>query len=246
MKNSVLTCWYCGHEVSVETIKAGIRVFHPDCQLKFEKEQDKLKSNYLKLKTEVMYQRALREMEKQDRLYISDYYDEAELVHEMSKETPTKFQSSDEMMVAMELVNKRIHAKPQFKIGRRRVDFLLPDLNVALEIDGFLHEFKVVKDSAREIEIMNNLHKKFGGNWEVIRIPTKFVEKDLTKLVEAIKTLYDVRQKLRKKNGGFIPTYWNRTNKVSQIKALRGIRDKTLDSIDKKELYHPQRGRLKQ
>lgn len=229
---SVVTCWYCGREMVSLSSKASLRPFHPDCQLKFQQERDKDKNEYIKLKAEVMFERALREIEKQDSVYISDYYDEAELVHSMAKTDPTKFQSSDEMIAAMELVRNRIKTKVQFKVKRRRVDFLLPELNVALEIDGALHRFKIQKDSDREIEIMNNLQKEFGGNWEVIRIPTNLIEKKLSSLVPAVKALYAKRQELRKENGGFLPSYWNRTNKLSQIKALKGIEDKTVKTLE--------------
>ena len=201
MSDNILTCWYCGCELASESKRASFRPFHTECQMKFESEQDKLKSDYIKLKSEVMFQRALREMERQDEVFISDYYDEAQLVHEISRNDPFKFQSSDEMITAIELVKKRVHSKVQFKIGRRRVDFLLPDLKVALEIDGALHRFKIGKDSEREIEVMNNLKEKIGGNWEVIRIPTDLIEKNIVRLVPAIKALYNKRQELRKENG---------------------------------------------
>ncbi|MFT8937422.1 hypothetical protein [Liquorilactobacillus sp.] len=232
MGANVLTCWYCGCEMISESEKASLRPFHTECQIKFEKDQDELRTKYVKLKSEVMFQRALREMERQDEVFMSNYYDEAQLVHEMSQNNPFKFQSSDEMMAAIELVRKRVHTKAQFKIRKRRVDFLLPDLKVALEIDGALHRFKIGKDSEREIEIMNNLKKDFGGNWEVIRIPTDLIEKNLTRLVPAIKALYNKRQKLRKENGGFLPSYWSRTNKMSQISALKGTKDATLKTLD--------------
>ena len=71
----------------------------------------------------VMFERALREMEKQDDVYVTKYYDEAQLVKEMALNNVNKFQSSDEMMAAMELVRKRVKTKVQYHIGHRRVDF---------------------------------------------------------------------------------------------------------------------------
>ena len=217
-------CWYCGNDIEHEYEKPHNRLFHPECYQKFQIERDKQLNEYLKLKTEIMYERALRDMEKQDHICLADYYDEAQLVHDMAIADFNKFQSSDEMMTAMELVRMRVKAKVQFKLGRRRIDFLLPELKVALEIDGSLHKFKVVKDSQREIEILNKLNENDSG-WDVIRIPTELIEQNLTKLVPAIKALYKKRQQLRKDNSGFIPLYWSRTNTMSQALA---VNDKTL------------------
>lgn len=236
---NILTCWYCGHEIPSSVAYHSQRSFHPDCLIKFQTERDKQLEDYLRLKMKVMFERALREMEKQDDVYVTKYYDEAQLVREMALNNVNKFQSSDEMMAAMELVRKRVKTKVQYHIGHRRVDFLLPELHVALEIDGALHRFKINKDSQREIEIMDDL-KKLGGNWEIIRVPTDLIEKNLTKLVPAIKALYKVRQELRAKNGGFLPSYWSRTNRIAQIDALMGVKDKSKASLNDYHDTHPQ------
>lgn len=226
----IITCWYCGNEMPSER-GSSERAFHAGCYEKFQTERDKQKNDYLRLKTEVMFERALKCMERQINCDLSNYYDEAELVHEMALNDYSKFQSSDEMMVAMELVRNRIKSKAQYRVEKRRIDFLIPSMNVALEVDGNLHKFKILKDSQREVEIMGNLKRiTQKDNWEVIRIPTDLIEKDLTKLVPAIKTLYKKRQQLRNKNGGFIPTYWSRTNRDSQLEALNNVSDRTKDS----------------
>jgi Uncharacterized protein conserved in bacteria len=40
---------------------------------------------------------------------------------------------------------KRIHTKVQYPILNYKVDFLLPELKVALEIDGGLHNSRLLK-----------------------------------------------------------------------------------------------------
>lgn len=225
-------CWYCGGEIECEAKVSEQRTFHPDCQIKFQTEQDELRKTYSKYRSELMFQRALNYIDRQSEVYASEYYDEADVVHDMAIKQPGKFDSSDEMLAAMELLRNRIHVKVQYKINRRRVDFLIPELHVALEIDGAIHRFKIQKDSEREVEIMNKLRKEHGGEWEVIRIPTSLIEKNITKLVPAIKILYKARQSLRKGNGGFLPSYWSRTNRFSQIKALNGVDDETIKTLD--------------
>lgn len=234
MENAKLdTCWYCGHLVDERGMSRDhyTRAFHADCADKFQAEQDKRLHDYLAMKTQIMYQRAIREMERQQTVNINDYYDEAQVVHDMATANPEKFDSSDEMMAAIELVHNRIHAKVQSKVGKYRVDFLLPDMHCALEIDGVLHEFKIRKDSVREIAIMDTLNKDDSG-WEVIRIPTKYIEKDITKLVPAIKALYEKRQALRRQHDGFLPASWSRTNTAAHIQAAEGLHDRTAKNMD--------------
>ena len=221
----IFTCWYCGNAISNDYDRPHNRMYHDDCHAKAELAKDKQLKEYLELKTRVMYERALKNMEKQEYICLADYYDEAQLVLETALNDPNKFQSSDEMMTAMELLRNRIHTKVQYKLGRRRIDFLLPDLKVALEIDGALHKFKVTKDTQREIEITNQLNQSEKG-WEVIRIPTNLIESHLTRLVPAIKKLYDTRQKLRAENNGFIPLNWSRTSSMAQALV---IKDKELE-----------------
>ncbi|WP_240143885.1 DUF559 domain-containing protein [Liquorilactobacillus mali] len=238
--NNLGTCWYCGKMVALDEFgDPGERAFHSSCFLKYETERDKTLEDYLKLKSKVSFERALKKIERQNGVNINDYYDDANAVREFIDEKPRTFESSDEIMTAIELVHERIKSKTQFKIGKRRVDFLIPSLHVALEIDGKLHEFKVVKDSNREIEIMENLNKQMGGNWEVIRIPTKYIETNIKQLGKAIAVLYKKRQNERKKNNGFLPTNWSKTNKVAQINALNDIEDQTKETINLDSVKKP-------
>lgn len=233
----IYKCWRCGEPLPEDELKLdwrsteGSRAYHTECYALEQADRDKQKSEYLSLKAEMMFERAVHLMELQPKLNINGYYDEAQAVHEIIKSDPGKFQSADEMMTAMELVHRRVKAKPQFKIGKRRVDFLIPSLSVVLEIDGTLHKFKIKKDSQRDIEIMDTLHK-IGGNWEIVRVPTDLIEKNLRALIPAVKAVYEKRQKLREENGGFIPPYWSQTSREQQLIVLDGIDDDT-----KKDLY---------
>ncbi|EKA0857757.1 hypothetical protein ONF04_003030, partial [Listeria monocytogenes] len=69
---------------------------------------------------------------------------------------------------------------------------------------------------------LNTLNKSEHG-WEIIRIPTRFIEQNIRRLVPAIKALYKERQELRNKHNGFIPSYYSRTNKMSHISAIKGV-----------------------
>ncbi|MDL2205814.1 hypothetical protein LJC33_02745, partial [Eubacteriales bacterium OttesenSCG-928-N13] len=52
------------------------------------------------------------------------------------------FQSTEEIMVALELLRRGIRAHHQVKIFEYSVDFILPDLKVVLEIDGLPYHGK--------------------------------------------------------------------------------------------------------
>lgn len=198
-------CWYCG-EIVVDSYKdPNNRVFCDMCKEDYLKEKEETLNKYIALKIEVMYERALRYMEKQ-LLSMHKYKEAAETVFEFAKEDPNRFGSSHEMMAAMELIRNEIPIKMQYKVKRHRIDILIPSLKVALEIDGYMHQYKVLKDSVRDVDLIN----EFGTGWEVIRIPTKHIEQNLKQLVPAIKALYKEKQKLRSKNGGFIPTNFSK------------------------------------
>ena len=203
-KVDILTCWYCKEvEVSEQKKLDNKRFFHDECKIKFDEKKRERLAEYVRLKVGIMHERALRLMEQQG-LLLENYFDESGAVLEKAFEEPSKFASAPEMMVAMELLRNETRFKPEFKVGSRRVDFLIPELKVALEIDGHLHQYKPVKDSYRDNEILHELNKEEIG-WEVIRIPTERVEQNLTKLLPAIKSLYNYRQSLRRENGGLLP-----------------------------------------
>lgn len=193
-------CWYCHTMVPISNAKPRWRVFCEECKEEYFAEKEETLKQYVSLKIDVMYERALRHMEKQE-LSMADYKIAAETVHEFAKGDPTKFASSPEMMAAMELIRREIPIKMQYKLNRHRIDILIPSLKVALEIDGYQHQYKILQDSKRDVELV----KELGVGWEVIRIPTNHIETNLKKLVPAIKQLYKYKQDLRRKNNGFIP-----------------------------------------
>lgn len=229
-------CWYCDEPVILEASTFKNRIFHTECFDAYRHEKEKEKEEYVRLKIELMYERSLRMLEKQDGVCLADYKEAAEAVRNLARKDTTKFDSSHEMTAAMELINNRIKTKLQHSVGRKKIDMLLPDLKVALEIDGHLHQFRIGKDSERDIEILNTLNEMENG-WEIIRIPTKFIEVNVKKLVPAIKALYNEKQSLRMDNGGFIPSYYSRHNLSAQLQALEGVRDKTKSTYEYADMH---------
>lgn len=224
MENFSHFCWGCGTIIQLKVKKTINRVYCEECKELHKQEREETLQQYVKLKMEVMYDRALRIMEYSQKVNMSKYFDSAEIVHDMAIENPNKFGSSYEMIAAIILAGNGIRCQMQKRVGKRRVDILLPDLKVALEIDGQMHEFKVKKDSAREVEILNTLNENDRG-WEMVRIPTKYIDANPEMIPKAVKAMYEYKQKIRRNNGGFIPMNFSKTATVAQLKATEGIKD---------------------
>lgn len=173
------------------------------CQDCFEELSTQQKSDidiYLKLKCKLMVERAIRMIEEQG-IEIYDYKEAIDTVSEYAKANREKFMSAHEVVAAIILIANEIKTKVQYQVGKYHVDFLLPTLHVVLEIDGYMHDHSKKKDVMRDIDVRNAL----GADWEVVRIPTKNIEKRAELLVEAIKTAKKEKQETRKKNNGILP-----------------------------------------
>lgn len=116
---------------------------------------------------------------------------------------PGWFQSSEEIMVALELIRRKVKAYHQVKINNYRVDFLLPNEKIVLEIDGSVFHRK----DTREYEHFRDdiIILVLGNEWEVIRISSDNINKKVTRLYSAIKTLKKDRQMKRVLNKGLLP-----------------------------------------
>ena len=113
------------------------------------------------------------------------------------------FQSTEEIMVALELIKRGIKAHHQVRIRKYTADFVLPDDKVVLEIDGSVYHTNDTKNyESRRDDIIN---LAFGLDWEVIRISTSSVNKNITKLYPAIKAIQKQRKILRENNKGILP-----------------------------------------
>lgn len=122
-----------------------------------------------------------------------DEYERSFDIIELKKGEPNWFQSKWEVMAAAELIRLRIKTKHQFSVGKYRVDFLLPDLKIALEIDGGFHEITEYKDKDRkkDAELMRDL----GPGWRIVRISHRLLKAEIKELLPKIKRT--IRRTLR-------------------------------------------------
>lgn len=233
MENDTTLCWRCGKEIPYNSIET--RAYCPECQLLAQQESEELTQNYLKYKSLIMYENALKGMEKQ-KLNMHYYYEACQVLKERIISDYKTFESADEIMACIELLNNEIEVKPQYRIGKYTVDFMLPKLKIILEIDGYLHNNSKVllRDAKRDVEILNEL----GSGWEVIRVKTSVIEKRLMFLVDDIIKEYKMRQQLRKCNHGILPDNYNDYTKVlyKDILGLYKYEDGYLTDTDKREM----------
>lgn len=202
-----MKCWICGkpnakhtrHITTDYNIIYNVEVRHPVkernqrcyCEKCFEEEKERLRQEneqFILLKRKRMFERALDMMERQ-RIDFYKYEEAIKTVGEYNEKNDGKFDSSHEIMAAIVLIQNHYHIKPQSKVGRFQVDFMLPDDKVIVEIDGDRHKGKKSQDSIRDLKIINEL----GNDWEVIRIPTELIEQSVTKLPRAIEKVLDYR-----------------------------------------------------
>lgn len=212
-----MDCWICGKKDATETRGFGTRdILHslvpfegqrhycPEC---FKKEKAKNKERlhtYLILKKELMFERAMKIIERAD-IDMYSLKEELDIIDEFFHNNPDRFDSAHEMVVAVFLLKDRIHMKTQQKILGYRADFFLPDDKIVLEVDGELHQNNLYRDNARDIKMRQEL----GADWEVVRISTKYIEQNPRRIVEAMYEIKEYKQNLRKKYNGFLPDWYS-------------------------------------
>lgn len=206
-----VTCWRCGVSMNVETSKRTFRTYCKDCKEIEYQEREKQTKEYLILKSKVMFENAMRGLEKQ-KLDMDYYHEACDVVKDLVNRKPTTFDSAAEIMACIQLINNEVEVKPQYKINNYTVDFCLPKLKIILEIDGVNHgtASKMLCDAKRDVAIMNELD----NDWEIIRVRTSFIEKKVMMLLEYLKKEYKDRRIYRKEYNGILPDSYSDHTKV--------------------------------
>lgn len=209
------TCWICGAEATeFPTLWHGNsfdrepytqRVYCKTCAEKYEKELKESKAEYIRLRKRLMYERAVRMLEKQN-VDVYEYQEALNAVFDFSKANLEKFDSAEEMLAAAILIDNEIKIGIGKQVGKYTVDIIIPEMFVMLEIDGHTHRNRLYYDNERD----KDLRSELGGKWEVVRIKTEYIQENAELLVEAIKAIYAEKKRLRKENNGFLPDWYSR------------------------------------
>lgn len=200
MAEEIYKCWRCGCNLK-SRYEPRVRVFCEECNKAHVTEHKEMVRQYTELKIRVMYENALKFMEKSKKCYMHEYYESAQRILDRALKTPESFMSAHEMIVAIVLDNYGFEYESNYKILNYRVDFYIPEFMACLEVDGNLHQHKLEYDSRRDIELRNAL----GSEWEIVRIRTKYIEENPERIIDAIEAMANEKRRLRKKNGGIMP-----------------------------------------
>lgn len=207
-------CWKCGKEIPAYEFFGQGRRFCVECEEQHAADYKGVLAEYLIAKTRVMFERALRYMEKAQ-CSMTRYKRFARAVEKHAAANPEQYRSSDEMIAAIVFLEAGYDFEMNRRIGNYVVDMYVPPLKVCVEIDGDRHKYSRKADCERDIEI----RKQLGADWEIIRIPTDCVEQNPAKLVQAVKGLYELRKKERARNGGILPEYYSQREKAAYADA---------------------------
>ena len=131
--------------------------------------------------------------------------------------TPGLFDSTEEVMVAIELIKCGYRINHQVPLKRYKLDFVLRDQKVILEVDGPYHTEKTkAKEQFRDdIAIAS-----FGPEWEVLRISTEDINTNITRLSKAIEKSVERRRDYRAEHNGQLPDWYNDREKYSDSKKV--------------------------
>ena len=210
-------CWICGKDI-VESFGAMDIMSGRFCKEHLREHQKQYKqtvTEYLKLKTQIMFERAVRLLENTG-INMTDIKREAQAVQKHSVDSPESYKSSQEMVTAVIMLKAGYDFELNYKIGKYIVDMYLPDLKLIVEVDGERHDNRQLQDSKRDTE----LRRILGDEWEVIRIPTQYIEQNPLKIPDAVIALAKQKRDLRKKNGGFLPNSYSKREQAKYAKAM--------------------------
>ena len=193
-------CWRCGKE-HLFIREPTERVYCPECkQIVKIQHEEKLKE-YIRLKMEMMLERALTIMERSGKVSMDSIREPFESLSKRFAEGEEGYRSAEEIVAALILDDNGYEYEANKRIGRYIVDFYIPELKAILEVDGYEHNAKTVYDSKRDIE----LRKDLPPDWEIVRIKTEFIAQNPAKIPKAIEEMREYKQQIRKDHGGLIP-----------------------------------------
>lgn len=170
----LIPCENC-KEIIRKLVYSSEKTYYCDyCKLKIKKKEKILNEEIIDIKTkkEIAFTKATNRIEKQVKDFGA-YSDAISLAARRSE----NYGSIPEAMVAIELVKLGYKVIPQQKIGKYRVDFLLKEQKVVIEVDGKIYH-KNIYNGDREATIQLSL----GLDWKIIHIPAELISKDIKKL----------------------------------------------------------------
>ena len=190
--NEIIYCIPCDTVGCTSIIKScvykGDKVYTcPLCKNKIKRQRTierKEIIDMLQPKKEKAFNNATLRIEKQVKNFRE--YDTA---IKLAKSRAERYDSIPEAMVAIELVRLGYAIIPQQKIGRYKVDFLMRNEKLVIEVDGILYHKKVFGGDREAI-----IQLSLGLDWKIIHIPAEYIAKNIRKLKKIIDTVLARRE----------------------------------------------------
>lgn len=231
-------CWGCGKEIEVKQDvyynphklitydrewrnrkNINKREFCNECKQLHESVLRERREIYAKAGAKLMVERAIRIMERQN-IDVYEYKEAIQAVEEGFNKNLERFRSAEEIVATAILIQHEIRVKNNFKIGKYTADIYIQSLTCVVEIDGFMHNSEKAKarDGDKDIYIRHLL----GNEWEIIRIPTKYIHEKAENLISAIIEIKSKMRELREENCGLLPYNFSKTMDATYRKILKG------------------------
>lgn len=201
-------CSTCGADVPNWNYKRGVKYKCKKCRIEQQlSDKDRIDNENTEIKEKKFDLALKRILNTYGLKNKKEYIKAADIIHDKLHRHGW-FDSTEEIMVAIELVKSKVAARHQVKFGTRyRADFVLPDMKVVLEVDGICYHNKSTrtKEDIRDSLIILAL----GPDWEAIRITDELINQNISKLIPAIIKIRDKRKEMRSKNGGLLPDWYS-------------------------------------
>ncbi|AYB00072.1 DUF559 domain-containing protein [Lachnoanaerobaculum umeaense] len=93
------------------------------------------------------------------------------------------YDSIPEIFVAIELLHQGYRIIPQQKLANYRLDFVIPDIKIVIEVDGKIFHNNRDRETVKDFVIKNNL----GQDWKVLHITTDYIMKDMVRVAKYLR-----------------------------------------------------------
>lgn len=186
-------CEKCNNDFWAGGYVRGKKYYCERCKVKMKRENEVNEDFEFHQLKEFKFETALCRIKNQVS-NIDEYQNAIGIVHKTLHNIGW-YQSTEEIMAAIEFLKNKEKVIHQQKILNYHVDFVLPDKKAIVEIDGKpYHGYNKEREGIRD----GNIILAIGIQWELIRIDTDKINKNITKLLPAIDAILLERRKRRR------------------------------------------------
>jgi very-short-patch-repair endonuclease len=157
------------------------------------------KSKFVKDKTEIVKaketSRMSRALERISKVTDIAKYTQAIEKVQVSINAGAVFDSTEELLVGLELTRQGVAYRQQVRFGKYRADFVLDSYKIVLEVDGRVFHTRETKP--REQERDGCILSELGPGWEVVRVTDDNINNHITQITKAITKVLEYRKLMK-------------------------------------------------